>query len=49
MTIRKVDVDAVPALRELYSYRVPVVEIEGRIVDEGAVTEYRLRQSLKAS
>jgi len=47
MTIRKVDVDANPALRELYDYRVPVVEVDGRIVDEGAVTEYRLRQSLK--
>lgn len=47
MAIRKVDVDADPVLRALYDVRVPVVEVDGRIVDEGAVTEYRLRQSLK--
>jgi glutaredoxin len=46
MTVRLVDVDSDPALRALYGARVPVVMIEDRVLDEGAVTEYRLRKAL---
>ena len=46
MSIRLVDVDSVPALRQLYGYRIPVVVSDGRVLDEGNVTEYRLRKAL---
>jgi hypothetical protein len=46
LTVRLVDVDGDPALRSLYGERVPVVSLEDRILDEGAVTEYRLRKAL---
>ena len=46
MTIRLVDVDSDPALRALYGDRVPVVALDGRVLDEGNITEYRLRKAL---
>jgi hypothetical protein len=46
MSIRLVDVDSDPDLRELYGYRIPVVVLDGRVLDEGNVTEYRLRKAL---
>lgn len=46
MSIRLVDVDSDLALRELYGYRIPVVMLDGQLLDEGNVTEYRLRKAL---
>lgn len=47
LRVRLVDVDEDPALRSLYGDRVPVIVAFGRVLDEGNVTEYRLRQSLE--
>lgn len=49
MSIRLVDVDTDPALSAEYGLRVPVVVLEGRVLDEGSVTEYRLRKALLGS
>lgn len=40
------DVDAHEELHSLYDWRVPVVMVDGRVVDEGRVDRDRLRKAL---
>jgi len=40
------DVDAQEELHALYDWRVPVVMVDGRVVDEGRVDRDRLRKAL---
>ena len=40
------DVDADPALYDLYDWRVPVVLVDGHVVAEGNITSEQLRQAL---
>ncbi len=40
------DVDADPALHDLYDWRVPVVLLEGRVIAEGDVSSGQLRKAL---
>lgn len=46
LAIREIDVDADPALRERFGLSVPAVEIDGRLLAEGRVSEFRLRRAL---
>jgi glutaredoxin len=46
LSIREQDVDADPALRERYGQTVPVVEVDGRLLAAGRVSEFRLRRAL---
>lgn len=49
LTVRHVDVDTDPELRDRYGARVPVVTTtDGRVVAEGKVSETRLRAGLQA-
>lgn len=41
------DVDADPALYDLYDWRVPVVLVDGQVVAEGKVTSEQLRKALR--
>lgn len=42
-----VDVDADEQLQRAYNLRVPVVEVDGRVVAEGLVTREQLRLALR--
>jgi glutaredoxin len=46
LAIRELDVDADPALRARYGLSVPVVEVDGRLLAAGRVSEFRLRRAL---
>ena len=46
LAIREQDVDADPALRARFGLTVPVVEVDGRVLAEGRVSEFRLRRAL---
>ncbi len=41
------DVDADPALHQLYDWRVPVVMIDGRVVAEGRIDRDMLRKAVQ--
>lgn len=43
---REIDVDSDPQLQQRYGDMVPVVEVDGRVVDYLRVDERRLRQAL---
>jgi predicted thioredoxin/glutaredoxin len=40
------DVDSDDRLHDLYDWRVPVVLVDGRVIDEGRVDPARLRKAL---
>jgi glutaredoxin len=46
LAVSEKDVDADPALRERYGATVPAVEIDGRLLAAGRVSEFRLRRAL---
>jgi glutaredoxin len=46
LALRERDVDADPALRERYGASVPAIEVDGRLVAAGRVSEFRLRRAL---
>jgi hypothetical protein len=46
LSIREQDVDADPALRQRYGWSVPVIAVDGRVLAEGRVSEFRLRRAL---
>ncbi|MBW3568451.1 MAG: glutaredoxin family protein [Proteobacteria bacterium] len=45
-TLRVVDIDADPALREKYGWRVPVLTLEDIVICEGRLDEDMLRDAL---
>lgn len=45
-TLRVVDIDADPALREKYDWRVPVLALEGIVICEGRLDEDAVRDAL---
>lgn len=45
--VRRLDVDADPALQRAYNIRVPVVEVDGVEVAEGRVSKDALRRALR--
>jgi hypothetical protein len=47
-TLRQVDVDADPALVELYGLHVPVVTVDGRVYFRGRLNAVLLRRLLRA-
>jgi Glutaredoxin-like domain (DUF836) len=46
LSIRERDVDSDPRLRERYGARVPAIEVDGRLLAAGRVSEFRLRRAL---
>ncbi len=47
LTIRRIDVDAVPALHEEFSARVPVIRSAGgAVIDEGRISALRVNTGL---
>jgi glutaredoxin len=46
MTISRVDVDTDPSLAARYGQSVPVIVVDGRVLAEARVSEYRLRRLL---
>ena len=46
LAIRELDVDADPALQARYGLSVPAVEVDGRLLAAGRVSEFRLRRAL---
>ncbi len=46
LVVRRVNVDDDPALAAQFGDRIPVVTIDGRLVADGRVSEYRLRKTL---
>jgi glutaredoxin len=46
MTVIERDVDADAELQRRYGQTVPVVEIDGRVLAAGRVSEFRLRRAL---
>lgn len=46
LAIREQDVDATADLRQRFGPTVPVVEVDGRVLAEGRVSEFRLRRAL---
>jgi hypothetical protein len=41
------DVDAVPAMHDLYDWRVPVVLLDGHVIAEGRLDRQSLRKALQ--
>jgi hypothetical protein len=46
LTVRVVDIDADPLLRNRYTFRIPVVRVRGHDLCEGRITEADLRAAL---
>ena len=45
-TMRILDIDADPALREKYDWRIPVLTLEGDVVCEGRLDDDAVRDAL---
>lgn len=46
LRVEVVDIDLEPRLSSLYGDRIPVIQVDGVVVAEGRVSEYRLRRAL---
>lgn len=43
LTVHVVDIDSDPSLRQRYTFRIPVVRVDGHDLCEGRITETDLR------